>query len=372
MVTMKTKTLVASVVEEAVAEDSVAEGEALALQMTMKMKTLVVDLAAEVAVGEDLVTEEEEASVLQMTMTTMGKNPVDLAAEVAVVEDLVTEEEEASALQMTTMVKSQVDLAAEEGVVVVAALVAREEDLDLQMMMMKTLEDSIKEGVEVLEGAEEDLDPAVMTEKKTQVAVALAQDEEALVGLNHPAMVILKDLAAEEEVVLVALEETTTVTMMESHVDGDVVEVEGGAVEASGAVTTMMVTLTLQSLVVRFTRQAPQDLRDFHPVGSKPQRELYIPPELPDDEETVFSSLAAGINFSKYDDIPVEVTGRDPPTAINTFEEAGLYDTLMANVKKSHYEKPTPVQKHSLPIVLAGRDLMACAQTGSGKTVRCI
>ena len=110
----------------------------------------------------------------------------------------------------------------------------------------------------------------------------------------------------------------------------------------------------------------------FLHLADKPPRELYIPPELPDDEETVFSSLAAGINFSKYDDIPVEVTGRDPPTAINTFEEAGLYETLMSNVKKSHYEKPTPVQKHSLPIVLAGRDLMACAQTGSGKTVRCI
>ena len=108
---------------------------------------------------------------------------------------------------------------------------------------------------------------------------------------------------------------------------------------------------------------------NFFLAGSKPPREVYIPPELPDDEETVFSSLAAGINFAKYDDIPVEVTGRDPPTAINSFEEAGLYETLMSNVKKSHYEKPTPVQKHSIPIVLAGRDLMACAQTGSGKTV---
>ena len=85
----------------------------------------------------------------------------------------------------------------------------------------------------------------------------------------------------------------------------------------------------------------------------------------------MFSSLAAGINFSKYDDIPVELTGRDPPTAINTFEEAGLFDTLRSNVEKSHYEKPTPVQKNSIPVVLAGRDLMACAQTGSGKKVMC-
>ena len=216
MVTMIiTKTLVASVVEEAVAEDLVAEGAVLALLMTMKMKTLEVDLAAEVAAVEDLVTEEGEALALQMTTIMVVRILVDLAAE----EDAV------------------------------AALAAREVDLVLQMMTMKTQEDSVKEAVEALEGAEEeDLDPAVMTERKTQVAVALAQGEEALEGLNHPVMVILKDLAAEE----VALGEMTMVTMMKGHVDGGVVEVEGGGV-APEAVTMMMATSTLQSLVVRFT-----------------------------------------------------------------------------------------------------------------------
>lgn len=56
--------------------------------------------------------------------------------------------------------------------------------------------------------------------------------------------------------------------------------------------------------------------------------------------------------------------------AIRTFDEAGLYPRIYENVKKSKYEKPTPIQKYAIPAVLAGRDLMGCAQTGSGKTVR--
>lgn len=52
-----------------------------------------------------------------------------------------------------------------------------------------------------------------------------------------------------------------------------------------------------------------------------------------------------------------------------SFDEANLCETLRKNISKSGYVKPTPVQKHSIPIIAAGRDLMACAQTGSGKTV---
>ncbi|KAF0045664.1 hypothetical protein F2P81_002193 [Scophthalmus maximus] len=97
-------------------------------------------------------------------------------------------------------------------------------------------------------------------------------------------------------------------------------------------------------------------------------RVTYVPPSLAEDEDSVFAHYEKGINFDKYDDIMVDISGTNPPEAIVTFDEAKLCESLRKNITKSGYAKPTPVQKHGIPIISAGRDLMACAQTGSGKT----
>ncbi|WWC72446.1 ATP-dependent RNA helicase ded1 [Kwoniella pini CBS 10737] len=75
-----------------------------------------------------------------------------------------------------------------------------------------------------------------------------------------------------------------------------------------------------------------------------------------------------GINFDKYADIPVEATGTGVPEPVTEFTNPPIDPVLLENIKYARYTTPTPVQKYSLPIVAGGRDLMACAQTGSGKT----
>ncbi|HMA87694.1 MAG TPA: DEAD/DEAH box helicase [Burkholderiales bacterium] len=50
------------------------------------------------------------------------------------------------------------------------------------------------------------------------------------------------------------------------------------------------------------------------------------------------------------------------------FEQLGLIAPLVAAVADLGYTKPTPVQEQAIPLVLEGRDLMAGAQTGTGKT----
>ncbi|CAE6475845.1 unnamed protein product [Rhizoctonia solani] len=91
------------------------------------------------------------------------------------------------------------------------------------------------------------------------------------------------------------------------------------------------------------------------------ERELYGEADDPSKQHT-------GINFDKYEDIPVEATGAGVPEPVNQFTNPPLDPVLLENIQYSRYTTPTPVQKYSIPIVAAGRDLMACAQTGSGKT----
>lgn len=51
-----------------------------------------------------------------------------------------------------------------------------------------------------------------------------------------------------------------------------------------------------------------------------------------------------------------------------TFNELNLSAPLLRAVAEAGYESPSPIQASAIPPVLAGRDLMGCAQTGTGKT----
>ena len=51
-----------------------------------------------------------------------------------------------------------------------------------------------------------------------------------------------------------------------------------------------------------------------------------------------------------------------------TFSDLGLKPELLRAVAEKGYDTPTPIQVNAIPAVLAGRDLLAAAQTGTGKT----
>src|SRR5215208_4925354 len=51
-----------------------------------------------------------------------------------------------------------------------------------------------------------------------------------------------------------------------------------------------------------------------------------------------------------------------------TFDNLGLSADLLRTVAEEGYRQPTPVQERAIPLVLQGRDVLAAAQTGTGKT----
>ena len=51
-----------------------------------------------------------------------------------------------------------------------------------------------------------------------------------------------------------------------------------------------------------------------------------------------------------------------------TFHEFSLHDDLLAGIDAMNYQQATPIQEQAIPKILDGKDLIACAQTGTGKT----
>ena len=59
--------------------------------------------------------------------------------------------------------------------------------------------------------------------------------------------------------------------------------------------------------------------------------------------------------------------GAQEPAAV-TFSDFGLHPDVLKAVTAAGYTKPTPIQAKAIPVVMAGHDVMAAAQTGTGKT----
>jgi len=51
-----------------------------------------------------------------------------------------------------------------------------------------------------------------------------------------------------------------------------------------------------------------------------------------------------------------------------SFQQLALVEPILKALRQEGYEQPTPIQSQSIPRVLEGRDLLGCAQTGTGKT----
>ncbi|PTU21840.1 hypothetical protein P175DRAFT_0500719 [Aspergillus ochraceoroseus IBT 24754] len=96
-----------------------------------------------------------------------------------------------------------------------------------------------------------------------------------------------------------------------------------------------------------------------------------IGPENPELEEMLFRNEfinRTGLKLGALQNIEVFAESRERPRPIKSFNDAGLHPIILKNIQLCNYELPTPIQAYAIPAVLTGHDLIAIAQTGSGKT----
>ncbi|KAL3426064.1 DEAD/DEAH box helicase [Phlyctema vagabunda] len=96
-----------------------------------------------------------------------------------------------------------------------------------------------------------------------------------------------------------------------------------------------------------------------------------VGPAFPELENMLFGDenhVQTGINFSAITSIEVFQEGSVQIAPVRKFEDAGLHPVMLQNVKLAGYDLCTPVQAYTLPAILKDHDVVACAQTGSGKT----
>jgi superfamily II DNA/RNA helicase len=53
---------------------------------------------------------------------------------------------------------------------------------------------------------------------------------------------------------------------------------------------------------------------------------------------------------------------------VDDFHTLGLHDALIDGISAMGFQRATPIQQQAIPAVIQGRDLIGCAQTGTGKT----
>ncbi|KAH8802797.1 P-loop containing nucleoside triphosphate hydrolase protein [Xylogone sp. PMI_703] len=96
-----------------------------------------------------------------------------------------------------------------------------------------------------------------------------------------------------------------------------------------------------------------------------------VGPRFPELEKQLFGTenhVKTGIQFENLAQINVTQEGTIRIQPVLRFEDAGLHPVMLENVKLAGYTVPTPVQAYCLPAIKLGHDIIACAQTGSGKT----
>uniref|UniRef100_A0A1I8HWZ9 RNA helicase n=1 Tax=Macrostomum lignano TaxID=282301 RepID=A0A1I8HWZ9_9PLAT len=312
----------------------------------------------EVAVALAAVRKMETEEVLKVVVVSVA-GAVALEAGMKTLRTMIASEAVA-ALEPPLMMALKVAEVASAAAVVVASAVAEEAEVALEPPMMMALMVA-----EVASAA------AVVALAVAVVALAVVEEAEAV--LEPPLMMarMVAEVASAAAVVAsAAVEEAEVASEPPLMMALMVAEVASAAAVVAEVASAAAVVALAAAEEAEVALEPPLMMaRMVAEVASAAAVVALAAAEEAELDEIYSRTVHTGINFDKYEQINVEVSGTDKPGYLTSFDAIGLPSVMLDNIlRKYNYNKLTPVQKYGIPIILKGRDLMACAQTGSGKT----
>ncbi|CAF4710082.1 unnamed protein product, partial [Rotaria sp. Silwood2] len=94
---------------------------------------------------------------------------------------------------------------------------------------------------------------------------------------------------------------------------------------------------------------------------SVPPIEQYVPSSPSTTNDNIFNDVVEKAeNFGKYHQTQVRYIPEVKP--IEFYEQANLDTQVLSNIRRVHFEEPTPVQRYTIPCIREEDDIIACAQ----------
>ncbi|KAM0827883.1 hypothetical protein ACQ4PT_067897 [Festuca glaucescens] len=104
-------------------------------------------------------------------------------------------------------------------------------------------------------------------------------------------------------------------------------------------------------------------LEQRYSAGANPAT---MPPTNPAPQATNGSSMSVDAYRAKHE---ITVIGNEKPAPFMSFQSTGFPAEILREVQQAGFSAPSPIQAQSWPISIKGRDIVAVAKTGSGKTL---
>jgi ATP-dependent RNA helicase DeaD len=138
--------------------------------------------------------------------------------------------------------------------------------------------------------------------------------------------------------------------------------------ESTSTATLNLNTTNLNTTNLNTTADIPTRMSDAPEIvavksKAKPENDDRVDADFQDDASTVVEA-----EFSAELGAESEVSPEVEAEPELTFEHFGLKESILRGIKEAGFTSPSPIQQQALPIVLSGRDVIARAQTGTGKT----